>query len=51
MVMLFVWLVMGVLCLWLGCEWLVVLSESLFVCVLVGWCEEGFVYVVVLLGW
>ena len=48
---LLVWLVMGALCLRLGCERAVALCESLFARVSAGWREEGFGHVAALLGW
>ncbi len=48
---LLVWLVMGALCLRLGCERLAALSESLLARVSAGWREEGFAHVAALLGW
>ncbi len=48
---LLVWLVMGALCLRLGCERVAALCESLFARVSAGWREEGFGHIAALLGW
>ncbi len=48
---LLVWLVMGALCLRLGCERVAALCEGLFARVSAGWREEGFGHVAALLGW